>query len=126
VDSVVQTWHKPPANLELSADEVQVWRVSLNQPHHTLLNLRGSLTTEERERTARFHFRRDRVHFIAARGLLRHILGLYLKLPPRSLQFRYSSYGKPYLQALDLGPNYHVALVAEGHGWQLKSWRWDD
>jgi 4'-phosphopantetheinyl transferase len=95
--SVGQQWNKPPANLKLSADEVHVWRASLNHSHETLLALSGTLVTEERERAARFHFERDRNHFIAARGVLRQILGLYLELPPGSLQFNYSSHGKPYL-----------------------------
>ena len=95
--STVQRWHEPPANLALSADEVHVWRASLNQPHLTLQYLDGLLASEERERAARFHFERDRHHFIAARGLLRDILARYLKLPPESLQIKYSSYGKPFL-----------------------------
>ena len=96
-DSAVQRWHRPPANLALSADEVHVWRASLNQPHLTLQYLHGILASEERTRAARFHFERHRNHFIAARGLLRGILGRYLNLPPERLQFKYSSYGKPFL-----------------------------
>lgn len=96
-DSAVQPWHKPPANLALGADEVHVWRASLNRPHHRLQHLHGILASEECERAAQFHFARDRSHFIAARGLLREILSRYLKLSPESLRFKYTSYGKPYL-----------------------------
>jgi 4'-phosphopantetheinyl transferase len=96
-DCAVQPWHKPSANLALGADEVHVWRASLNRPQHRLQHLHGILASEECERAARFNFARDRRHFIAARGVLREILSRYLKLSPDSLQFRYTSYGKPYL-----------------------------
>ena len=97
-DSAVQRWQEPPANLALGADEVHVWRASLNQPHLTLQYLNGLLASEERERAARFHFERHRSHFIASRGLLRVILGRYLNLAPERLQFKYSPYGKPFLR----------------------------
>lgn len=57
------------------------------------------LSADERERAERFHFRRDRDHFIAARGLLRLLLSRYLGLPPQQLSFSYSPYGKPSLAA---------------------------
>jgi 4'-phosphopantetheinyl transferase len=81
----------------LGLDEVHVWRASLNQTPHHLQRLCNTLASDEAVRAARFHFERDRQHFIAARGLLREILSRYLRLPPDSLRFKYSSYGKPYL-----------------------------
>ena len=79
-DSAVQLWHKPSSSLMLGADEVHVWRTSLNSPHHRLPYLHGMLASEECERAARFHFAHDRRNFIAARGLLREILSHYLEL----------------------------------------------
>lgn len=55
------------------------------------------LSADEHERAERFHFRNDRNHFIAARGLLRLLLSRYLDLPPQQLSFSYSPYGKPAL-----------------------------
>ena len=51
----------------------------------------------ERERAARFHFQKDRDHFVAARGILRLILGHYLDQPPEQLRFSYGPFGKPSL-----------------------------
>lgn len=96
-ESAVQPWPHPPTSIVLGADEVHVWRASLKHPQHRLQQLRGTLASDEAERAARFHFERDRQHFIAARGLLREILSRYLKLSPDSLRFKYTSYGKPYL-----------------------------
>jgi 4'-phosphopantetheinyl transferase len=92
-----QRWDQPPAGIALGADEVHVWRASLNHPPDRLQRWRGTLSSDERERAARFHFERDRRRFITARGLLREILGRYLKSSPDSLRFGHTSYGKPYL-----------------------------
>lgn len=96
-ESAVGPWRDPPASLALGADEVHVWRASLNHMQDRLQPLRGTLAPEESERAARFHFARDRRHYIAARGLLREILSRYLKFSPDRLRFKYTSYGKPYL-----------------------------
>jgi 4'-phosphopantetheinyl transferase len=97
VPSADGAWAEPPANLMLPADEVHVWRAPLGQTDERLECLRGTLAPDECERAARFYFERDRRHFVAARGLLREILSLYLKLPPASLRFVYTPYGKPHL-----------------------------
>jgi 4'-phosphopantetheinyl transferase len=92
-----QVWLPPPTNLILSSDEVHVWRAWLNLPASQIHRLRRTLATDELERAGRFYFEKDRQHFIAGRGLLRLILGRYLKTAPGQLRFRYSDYGKPAL-----------------------------
>jgi 4'-phosphopantetheinyl transferase len=59
--------------------------------------LSALLNPEESERAARFHFEKDRAHFIVARGVLRTLLGLYLGSRPAELGFAYSPFGKPSL-----------------------------
>jgi 4'-phosphopantetheinyl transferase len=59
--------------------------------------LYGTLSSDERERSERFHFARDRRRFIAARGALRSILGNYLDVEPSHVQLRYGPQGKPHL-----------------------------
>src|SRR5688572_350181 len=88
----VGPWLKPPPSLVLRADEVHVWRAPLNCHDNRLERLRGTLAPDECERAARFHFERDRRHFIVARGSLREILSRYLGLSPDSLRFGYTSY----------------------------------
>jgi 4'-phosphopantetheinyl transferase len=61
--------------------------------------LRGLLSEDEAARADRFHFAHDRNHFIVARGMLRVILGRYLRRPPAGLRFDYNAYGKPELRA---------------------------
>ena len=59
--------------------------------------LSQTLSGLERERADRFHFEKDRNRFIVGRGILRAILGRYLRVDPQTLRFHYSAYGKPAL-----------------------------
>lgn len=87
-------WPTGPLSPAISTEEVHIWKVDLSAD--TLTDVRV-LSREEHERAARFHFERDRQHFKAARSALRVILGRYLKLPPESLIFAQTEYGKPFL-----------------------------
>lgn len=66
-------------------------------PPETIEVLATTLSPDESDRAHRFHFEKDRNRFIAARGILRSLLGTYLNLPPSQLQFTYSDRGKPSL-----------------------------
>jgi 4'-phosphopantetheinyl transferase len=93
-------WYLPPPEMLLPPDEVHVWRASLAAEPYTIQNLQRVLSADEVARAERFHFARDRQHFIVARGLLRTLLGRYLSREPEDLSFVYSAYGKPALARL--------------------------
>jgi 4'-phosphopantetheinyl transferase len=57
----------------------------------------GTLSEDEKLRAGRFHFSRDRNRFIVARGILRDLLGFYLRTEAEQLCFAYSPFGKPAL-----------------------------
>jgi 4'-phosphopantetheinyl transferase len=95
-----QLWHPPPAELCLSSAEVHIWRAALDPPGSCVEQLQRSLSADELQRAARFHFPRDRRRFTVARGVLRDILSRYLGVPPVALEFCYSAYGKPALADL--------------------------
>ena len=66
--------------------------------------------------TDKFHFEKDKVNFIAARGLLRNILSRYLDTPADMLAFSSNTYGKPHL-ANEQSPNllkFNYALMRHG------------
>ena len=90
-------WRRPPPDLALAQDEVHVWRAPLDLAVEQVRALRRTLTLDERERADRFHFPKDRRHFVVARGVLRDILGRTLGEEPDQLRFRYSAFGKPAL-----------------------------
>jgi 4'-phosphopantetheinyl transferase len=90
-------WEQPTDGLTLPADEVHIWRASLEVAPDSLSVLEGTLSGEERRRARRIFFERDRMHFIAARGILRSIMGLYLGVDPKVIRFTVTPGGKPML-----------------------------
>ncbi len=80
-------------------NNIAIWHANLVQPVPTMLALRQRLSADELARAKRFHFDRDRNHYIVARGLLRRLLSHYLNLLPDQLRFTYTDYGKPDLVA---------------------------
>ncbi len=90
-------WCVPPQTPTIGRNEVHVWRAALDQAPSLMQEFRRRLAADEQARAARLYFERDREHFIAARGMLRDILGRYLNDAPESLSFRYGSHGKPAL-----------------------------
>jgi len=125
--SAVSPWRTPPEKLVLGCDEVHVWRATLDQAPSQTQRLLDTLAADEQARAARFHFARDREHFIVARGVLRTILGRYLDQPPECLSFRYGSHGKPALvghsggneMRFNVSHSYGVALYAITRGREL-------
>lgn len=126
---VPTSWYPPPLSetFSLKDKEVHVWRAVLDVEASRIQSLQQSLSTDEWERARRFHFQKDRDHFIAARGLLRVILGLYLSKEPDQLQFCYGPYGKPSLTQefggdtlrFNLSHSYGLALFAITRGREL-------
>jgi 4'-phosphopantetheinyl transferase len=76
---------------------VHIWRVPLRVAGAELKHLERDLSPDETMRAMGFLFAMDRRRFIAARGSLRRILGLYAGQRPSNLQFKYGPYGKPRL-----------------------------
>ncbi|MEH2438282.1 MAG: 4'-phosphopantetheinyl transferase HetI [Nostoc sp.] len=90
-------WLTAPTDLTLQLDEIHVWRIDLDQPEVQLQNLAATLSNDEIARAERFYFQEHRQRFIAGRGILRTILGRYLGIQPRQVQFNYQHRGKPVL-----------------------------
>ncbi len=111
-------WHSPTKQLIIKDDEVHVWLTELNVKPSVLENLKNTLSTDELERANRFHFEKDRHHFIAARGILRVILGGYLDMKPRELNFTYNTHGKPRVLNEIASPEVNFNL-SHSHGLAL-------
>lgn len=86
-------WLRPPQNLDLTADCVDVWRVHLSSTTPS----EASLSADERQRASRFHFDTDRDRFVVAHTSLRDILSRYMQCEPSELNFSANEYGKPFL-----------------------------
>ena len=95
------------AESAIPADEIHLWRASLEQPVAATERLRSLLADDELARAAKFRFARDRDRYIVGRGLLRSLLGSYLQRPPRELRFDYGEFGKPRLEGG--GPHFNLS-----------------
>ena len=117
-------WSSPPASLSLQPDEVHVWRVTFDHP---VERFRDLLQRDEISRADRFHFERDRNHFVIARGFFRRLLGHYLQTDPKQLRFSYGAYGKPALNGefresplrFNMSHSHGVALYALTDGREI-------
>src|SRR5262249_14010343 len=82
------------------------------------------LSPDERERAARFHFRRDAMRWIVARAILRQILGGCLGVDRGAVVLSYGPQGKPAVVAptgsvdlqFSLAHSSHVAVYAVSAG----------
>ncbi len=98
-------------SLTIKSDEIHIWHASSNLSPKQTERLEQTLSGGELKRAYRFVFEEDRFRFIAGRGLLRTILGRYLKKEPCQLHFNYGLNGKPELVGAesDEGLNFSVS-----------------
>jgi 4'-phosphopantetheinyl transferase len=73
---------------------IHAWFVSLDRSAYSDCDWDALLSPEEHQRAACFRFARDRDRFIVAHGILRRVLGSYLREPPTLI---YGTNGKPAL-----------------------------
>lgn len=90
-DASPYLWRPAPKDLSLPENTVHVWRAELVSATEDFLS------RDEREKAAQFHFDKDRTRYVAARSILRRLIGRYEGVPPESTEFTYNTYGKPTL-----------------------------
>ncbi len=120
-DDVFAIWSSPPDDVTLQSHQVDVWRVSLDLPVDSVKLLASSLSVDESQRAARFHFAGDKNRYIVAHGALRGILARYLCCEPHQLSFSRGKYGKPALisgegMEFNLSHSGDYALIAVARG----------
>jgi len=114
-------WRPAPDVLDLESHQVDVWRVPLDFQSATVKSLKPTLSADESQRAARFHFPEDRDRYIVAHGSLRNILSGYLDCKPNQLAFSTNKYGKPALERYHLEFNlshsgdFALVAVAKDH-----------
>lgn len=87
-------WGPAPTELRLGADAIHVWRVDLARVEARF----EPLDEHERERASQIRDARRRRHWRSSRGVLRELVGRYLKCDPRVLAFVPGAHGKPALR----------------------------
>jgi 4'-phosphopantetheinyl transferase len=91
---VEHAWSPGPLSPRLDAGAVHVWQARLKTVTDGLV---GLLSPAERARAERFMKAHDRERWIRAHGVLRALLGRYLKMDPRTLRLVTGPHGKPAL-----------------------------
>src|ERR1700753_1419039 len=113
--SKTAVWPTLPEATILGRQEVHVLSACLSVSANVLAHLRDLLSLNEKKRAEKFKFELHRNRFVAGRGLLRTILGCYLRFSPKELDFVYSPEGKPALEPRFGGGHLHFNLAhAEG------------
>lgn len=100
----------PTRLLNLNRREIHIWHARLDLIPRTMQSLRLTLSPDERARSERFRFEKDRNRWVIARGILRTLLGDYLDVAPSSLHFCYGSFGKPFLAPESLPYPIHFSV----------------
>lgn len=94
----------------LSAGVVDFWEIYLPNVIDCYDELYAVLSLVEREQAGRFIFAKDRERFVLSHGLLRVLLGRYLSIAERELEFVVGAYGKPSLGANNFSINLQFNL----------------
>lgn len=81
----------------MTTRDVYIWSTFLNPHPSRMSELLEVLTPEERDRAGAFNFADGRDRFIAARALLRRVLGSIIGLNPRDVLITTGRNGKPML-----------------------------
>jgi len=89
-------WKDPPIELELKENEIHIWCADLDFGKPFRQHFLKFLDPSEIERAEKFRFVSDRQHFLASRGILRVLLGHYLRVKPKEVEFRFRKFGKPF------------------------------
>jgi 4'-phosphopantetheinyl transferase len=104
---------------------VQIWQTPLDAlAAAETQRLARVLDPSERRRASRFHFARDRNHYVACRGLLRELLASALKRPAATLVLEYGAHGKPEIAA-ETGGRRPRFNLSHSEGWVMFAFAWD-
>src|SRR5436190_1057780 len=113
-------------SIESPADGVQIWVSHLEALSPAELDqLNALLDPSEHARAARFHFDRDRRHYVASRGFLRHLVASALDQPAPALVFEYGPHGKPAISSATLAGRTLRFNLSHSAGWALFALCWD-
>lgn len=101
----------------LAERELHVWRASLDLPPTVSQRIAKTLDEQEKKRAERFLVPQARDSFVAARGILRELLGTYLGLDAGKVTLSYGPQGKPFLSLVH---NSRLCFsVSHSHGMAL-------
>lgn len=111
-DDSLREWLPDDPTLQVGV--VDVWPASIDLSEEEITKLRRTLSPDERRRSERFFFERDRLRYVVSRGLLRSILARYAGADPSDLHFATGPHGKPSLSGRHEGSGITFNLSHSG------------
>ena len=102
-------WPEPPSQLELGSGQVHLWCAQLDVEPGLAAQFYSCLSGDERSRADRFHFAKDQSRFVVSRGVLRELLGSYLRIAAAAVVISKDEKGKPFLPS-NREPNLRARL----------------
>lgn len=93
----ISDWRPDPGHLSLEEGSIHVWRIDLDRFIKDIHTYMHFLSSDERERAAKFRFDLNRNHFIIRRGILRSLISRYLSDHPGKVSLSQNPFGKPIL-----------------------------
>jgi 4'-phosphopantetheinyl transferase len=95
--SASHEWRAERPPVELSPEEVHLWRAPTALPREAIARLWGALDVDEERRALRLPKGAVRNAFVATRAALRLVLAGYAGIDAGGVALRYGPHGKPYL-----------------------------
>jgi len=78
-------------------EDIHIWYCDFDLNRDKVEYYSSLLSEDEKQKASRFKFKKDEVCYIISRGILRLLIGSYLRINPKDLNFKYTSFGKPFL-----------------------------
>ncbi len=104
----------------LKPGDIHVWVINLADPGEGRLAWDQLLSAEETARSMHYKFDKDRLRFIARRGILRQLLARYTGMDPAGINYRTNPYGKLSLPSHPLSFNLSFSLNRVAFGFTLE------
>ena len=86
------------STFDLPEKEVHLWHCRFDANKRNIETFKRILSDDEKEKAAKFKFDIHREQAVISRGVLRTLLGKYIKKHPHDLRFGYTEFGKPFLK----------------------------
>ena len=106
-------WQDPGDRPVLLNNQIHIWRAYLNLSTAEVTQLAAFLSDDEIARANKFYFLEHRRRFIVARGILRQLLGNYINISPKEIEFSYGDRGKPQLSKYNNSLQFNVSHSQE-------------
>ncbi len=82
--------------------ELHIWRYTVNEQDYVAEKNTPILSTEEREKAARFIQEKHAIKYVCNHRFMRNVLAAYLNISAAEIKFSHTELGKPYVENSNL------------------------